>query len=463
MKPQREAFAFTVAVLVTVGGCTSPPTDASKELHHVPGPGILRSMVSIPGNNHTETLTPVNSNTHIGPIGIGSFPRLTLLRVQASGAITPYVNFGSPPPGGYKGTNIDGSYNPGGFWASGACQANVVLGFSISGGFGFCNSPGTGDADLDRAILAQGDGTVMWNRGNTYGHWPECAIDLETPCYLYSDGTSFTVTIDKIPAQATLLPDEVVVDSGDAVTFLASIAPAIYDGVPVPFQFLSSWKFQPDGGGPQQSVCLPGPQCVMTATVSGTVMASVNAQGDSVMLTGHITVDTCPPVSDSVVNDPNVRQGLRHELDLSRPNPNGTGRMERFGWIFRRADGTMYTEFYQGPATECSITPQPPTMHPGTTIVGAYHTHPSKLNELYNTPGCIAKGKPSPFANGGGSKVDWDFTDNPNWGNVPMYIISAAGAIFRLTPGTPKKDRPKNPHKWRFNPADPNSCLALIP
>ena len=155
-----------------------------------------------------------------------------------------------------------------------------------------------------------------------------------------------------------------------------------------------------------------------------------------------------------------MRQGLRQELVASRPNPDGSGRFERFGWIYQRDDGSMLVQYHQGPTGECSSTTMPPAFIPGTHVVGMYHTHPSLSGEIYLTPGCVKKGKADPFSNGGGSDEDWKVPDNPNYGNNPMYIISAAGIISRLTPGWPKNNRPANPHRWRFNPSNPQSCLT---
>ena len=161
--------------------------------------------------------------------------------------------------------------------------------FSVQGSYGFCFYPGM-PRDFDVALLVRGDGGVLWNPhpANITAASPTCN-KTTVPCYVYS-GEDITVTVEKIRADVTFLPDSVTIYRGDTVTFSASITPTHFDGVQVPFGISSYWVFHPDVGSPQ-SVCLPNMAvCNYVPSKSGTMKVSVIAQGDSLAFSSRVTV-----------------------------------------------------------------------------------------------------------------------------------------------------------------------------
>jgi len=276
----------------------------------------------------------------IPSISLGNFPWPTLIRFQASGVIAPIINWGEPPPNGYKGTSLS-TFGPDGEYSEG-CSANVGLNFSVMGIFGFCTYPGY-TPDLDVVLSVQGTGAVRWNPGPGDVHLPECGSYTGAPCYIY-DGASFSWSVEKIAAQVTFLPDFITILRGQQATFSVSISPTAYDGVPLPLQVASAWDFQPDGGSFHYSLsdCLNQTQtwCTFSTTSSGTVRVSVIAQGDSLRFAGHVDAYACF-TGDSLLDDPKIRKMIKMSLDSSDANAAPNLRKERWWGRFQRADGTV--------------------------------------------------------------------------------------------------------------------------
>jgi hypothetical protein len=173
----------------------------------------------------------------------------------------------------------------------------------------------------------------------------------------------------------------------------------------------------------------------------------------------------CPPTEDPVLDDLDVRAGLKNELSLSRPNwATGANRKERRGFIFRRDDGTYFLEPLADPnATMCETgipgLPAVPVI-PGATFVGEYHTHTSKHRERLT--GCRGQ-KPGEdrranrkARSGGGSDADWNYATVRQ---KSMYVIDYDHKVSRLDPdtfeGSPRRN---NPNQWKF-PDATNNCL----
>jgi hypothetical protein len=176
----------------------------------------------------------------------------------------------------------------------------------------------------------------------------------------------------------------------------------------------------------------------------------------------YFSVDVpCPPSGDWVLDDPAVALGLRDELAASRPNPDGSGRTERRGYLYQRVDGSYFLQpAFDQTSTMCGFTfdslPVPPTI-PGATFKGDYHTHPSKhLEPLTGCPG--QRPGETMKANrkakvGGGSAGDWDFA---NLRAKSMYVIDQDGNVWRLDANTLVDNRKNNLNRWRYS----GSCLA---
>jgi hypothetical protein len=97
--------------------------------------------------------------------------------------------------------------------------------------------------------------------------------------------------VQKLPAEVTFTPGDVIVAPGDTIDYSISISPTEYDGVPMPFKITDYWRFQPDSGA-LQTVCLPYASCKFVATKSGRMLVSLHAQGDSIRYEGKVTVES---------------------------------------------------------------------------------------------------------------------------------------------------------------------------
>lgn len=179
----------------------------------------------------------------------------------------------------------------------------------------------------------------------------------------------------------------------------------------------------------------------------------------------------CPPTSDSVLNSLVVRGALVNELLLSRPNTNGQGKYERGGFVFRRADGTYYLQYRDdGVHTDCKVLnpplPADVLVLTGETLVGYWHTHPTRPGEHMYHSACQYYGQGKTlagdrFKNGGGSDGDWEFA---NLSGLPQYTISEprwstqSRQVARLDPGVDSTQRRSNPNRWKFDKHE--ACLV---
>jgi len=364
----RQAFRVFLAALVATQGCGDAPTAEGPDRRPPP---VSFMTVPIAGGNWGGSLTPVDNLTSVEPGSFVTFARPVLVRLRAAGVITPYINWGAYPPDGQRGTSTS-QYGPDGLWSNGGCSANVVLTASVSGGFGFCYYPGL-PKDFDVALVVKGDIGVKWQAGPGWWAPPDCGEGI-APCYLYSDGTSFEWSVDKIAAQTTLWPDQQSATSSTQLTFSTGISPVTFDGVSLPFQVVGYWTFQPTNGS-AQSVCLPNPWCTFTTNKSGKLIVTVFAQGDSLQLEARVDVFSCL-TGDPLLDDPIIRQGLRDAWAGSSPNGPNTGRKERGGGLICPNTGLCTPDLAPiGPQDDaCHFYPADAPNAQQWTVL--WHTHP---------------------------------------------------------------------------------------
>ncbi len=205
-----------------------------------------------------------------------------------------------------------------------------------------------------------------------------------------------------------------------------------------------------------------------------------DADFDDVILSVKIRTP-CPPGSsgDAVLDALEASVGLVDALSTSRPDLPPGSRREVGGLVWQRADGTFFTSIVPpGPGTtECRFDGnfaeagrRPP--EPGAVAVAKFHTHP----HLHDDPvyGCASAGgtrfaqfpgdrgqvpRARPDQNGGGSPRDWDEGTSDGF---PMYVINAAGRVYRLDPGVPSDQRAANPNKWEQT-APTEACFRRPP
>lgn len=174
----------------------------------------------------------------------------------------------------------------------------------------------------------------------------------------------------------------------------------------------------------------------------------------------------CAPTGDPVLDDSDVRQDLSDELFRSRPNPDGTGRVERRGYIFQGADGSYFLAPANDPTgTMCGFTfedlPVPPEIE-GAAFIGDYHTHPNNHREILT--GCLGQPPGEVWRanrkgdSGGGSDGDWEFA---NVRGKSHYVVDIDGKVWRLDSSTLPDARKNNPNRWKFS-GDTNGCVERV-
>lgn len=175
----------------------------------------------------------------------------------------------------------------------------------------------------------------------------------------------------------------------------------------------------------------------------------------------------CAPTGDPVLDDADIRQGLSDELFRSRPNPDGSGRTERRGYLYQEADGSYLLVPANDPTgTMCGFTfedlPVPPEIE-GATFIGDYHTHPNNHREILT--GCLGQPPGEVWRanrkgdSGGGSDGDWEFA---NVRGKSHYVVDIDGKVWRLDANTLPDARKNNPNRWKFSEGDTNGCIQRV-
>ena len=410
------------------------------------GPRLEAAVVSVPSASWSFSFTPVNSRDDIGPTSWGPFFTYpALLRLVATGfamAQCIWPNCG-PAVGPFKAANA---------------FPYLGIGITVTSSLG----PNIGWGEGSDTTYGGGHGAMAarWETGPGDIHQPYCD-QVATPCYNY-DGGTISVAVFKPPIQVTFFPDaDTVAAQGMIAEFQVTFSPTTFEGRLMNFG-VARWTFKPDNGI-MVTVCGMQNPCRFVPSKSGDLYADVIAQGDSMRFTGRVNVP-CPPLTgDTLITKLSVREGFVNELALSRPNPDGTNRVERFGYLVKR-NGQVLVHNQQVTASECHNIPVAPTnLQPGDTVLAMYHTHPSLLAEPYNSAGCIPNGLPNPFGLGGGSLADWALASSPNWGGFyPMYVVAYAGVVSRLDFNTPPAAQLNNPNRWFHHPTNPNVCPVLL-
>jgi hypothetical protein len=179
--------------------------------------------------------------------------------------------------------------------------------------------------------------------------------------------------------------------------------------------------------------------------------------------------ETCLPTNDQILDDPGVKGQLLQALAASRPNPDGTDRRERGGYVYvdDETGVPFLVEELQEGFTECSSNLKPPVDVPviaGFHFIGYWHTHPNNVDEPHYSPSCrdveanrLQHAKTGPREDtGGGSSGDW------GWANLwqrSVYIIDLDKRAWRLDPGRVTESQwAGNPNRWKFDSR--LSCLV---
>ena len=180
----------------------------------------------------------------------------------------------------------------------------------------------------------------------------------------------------------------------------------------------------------------------------------------------------CPPVGDSVLASPGVKDTLLAVLASSRPNPppDTTGRAEKGGVVYERTDSTGAGTgvFFAVPvpdpaATACGFTPRPGPTFPDAIWKFIFHAHPSVAGEPITGCSGMRQGEVGTVSRdyrrwGGGSRRDWDYVRSSG---IRVYVIDLDKNVFKLDPSVPRGSEGNNVgRRWRFDPGGSGTCLV---
>jgi hypothetical protein len=261
--------------------------------------------------------------------------------------------------------------------------------------------------------------------------------------------------------------DRRYVGTGDSVRFTLRSDPVRPITQPV-------WTTIGAPGGVAISGCQPGSTFCQWRVLAMT-RKQVDALVNGVAVVGESQVDTVPcPTKDDLMDDPEVRRGLRQELALSGVgNLPSTARKERAGWIYRRENGSHFV--VNTPdlnATACFVAFRPPPSIAGATPVALYHTHVVAEGEIQT--GCLQKAKEDPNSlllesvppyqagkepfGKGDERIFWQLPGGPLIRR--NYVIGADGDVYRNdeTPPRPIGTQVADNQRWRWNHGTNNSC-----
>jgi len=403
-----------------------------------------------------------------------SLPYDMVVHVTASGTINGHETNWFPT----QPVKDSFTYDARGRYYGGYCFFNVELS-SQHGPLVWCSSSPS-SLLLDTAITVGGKTRLIWGpriftNSTDYDGGHTCGPGSTLPCYNIEGEITVTITRVTSTLSVTSTQQHGALLAGSAIYDTAKSTPASYRSLTLPFTVLH-WDWQPDDDDLVNDECTPSTiVCVFTPSTSGVLIASGVTDGDT--QTAYVRVRVVPAdcdsvLSDSVLNDPQVRHGLRDALAASNPGATWQSgdRRERNGVIWRTPSGTIYTQDASNPGnTPCASwdsIPAPDSA--GSVLIGYYHTHPNVAGD--SVLGCQPAGSHGAIparwlgdtntdgsaraavrargcdVNGGGSDPDWNTT---NVTGAPHYIICADGRVNRLDPGTTRKKR--SPNKWYWN------------
>ncbi len=310
------------------------------------------------------------------------------------------------------------------------------------------------------------DGRTIENCHVTY--WT-CTFRVYSSGRMYLDAVASGVLkteeihIEVAPAKPTLTAVPSFIAAGDSVLFTATVAP-----VPPQGWTITGWVWMPDSGSGGLSAGCPTnqPTCKRKVTKSGTMKVRVLIAGRADSTTARVKVTPCL-TDDPVLDNESVRSQLMNELFKSNVDSTPDKRLEQAGYIYKTPDGSLVVFPATNFSTACMVLTKPKSqlvgLPTGSILVGTYHTHPLSegdpqtgcptgevdlnLNPIYPTE----PWPPETFGHGG----DWSWT---NINEVPEYVITKDGWIYRLDWPVPADIAGGTPHRWLWNNGPGNAC-----
>ena len=436
-----------LAVLLAIGAlaaaCADDQLTNSRSRQAPLAPAPHRLSLSMAAPSASGSVDPQDSNQDETD-QLGNYPHHTLAVITVAGSATMVYNdlpeFGDlantelgvlPPEGWFNGWSWGGN-----------CSGNVSWNFSVTGGRYVCYYDNWGAPRVysDTTVI-KGDGTFTWHRGFRGVGWTTCNGSGEPPCFLIDGG--FTISVEPIPAALVLTASATSVTPSTSVTFTASATPAAVNA-DSRLLTIQSWQWTPDSGS-QTVSCGTNKTCGFTPQSSGTMKVTAIVNGTEQSAERYVIVNSCSPVTDSLLNNPRVRRGFDSLLTASRIDTVATQRIEQGALLWGLPSGEIVIEPH---------TPISPSMchfnwgaippdSGGRVLVGRVHTHPFRVGELTPcNPSTIVGRYP-----GGWSGADWLAVNAFSLArgyNVPSYIVDPT-YIHRLDPS------PTAPGDWRTN------------
>ncbi len=201
-----------------------------------------------------------------------------------------------------------------------------------------------------------------------------------------ADSARLKVTLSKEPASV-----------GDTITYTA--------GTTIPATFnVTAWKWKADTGFAAQppkgyveklkvmNCAQTNITCRHTPGSSGTiwVYGVVNGMVDSVGKHLSVTLKSCPPDGDPILDSADVRQALKDVWRASMADVDSivANHAEYMWGVYRLPDGSIIAQQATFAGTPCGVDPAVPLTVGGTAIlVATIHPHPFMVGQVY-PPSC---------------------------------------------------------------------------
>lgn len=331
---------------------------------------------SVQGQSFSGTLSVSGQYDNTGQVSLPTYTSTTLVKITVSGLTQQIWN--SPPSGMSpqpQSGDLNAAYNVRGAPFSGGCPYGLKLEYG-GGWYDMLPPPG-----CNSAPASSNDTTVIWymtlssgtNRMIRSGAPTYTNPETGLPMYRYS-GT-LNVAVDWIQADAKLSANKRAITANTQVTFTASVSPTSAGGVSVPFSVVK-WRWQPDNGPAVNPVTTcSGVTCLYSPAKSGTMFVDVMVNGVTDTKSIHITVFPCL-IGDSLMDNPEIRRGIRESWDSSHTNAPDTQRLET-GGMYSCTNGICSSTTFPHNA---SLGQDACTYHWDPSLAGGgivyWHTHP---------------------------------------------------------------------------------------
>ena len=387
-----------------------------------------------------------DAGTMSGP----SFPSspATLVKITFSGSTKRMYNtdepYNSPP---HTNGEVIGTYGPDGYAAGGGtCYYGVIVRYNSADvtPTGGC-AGGGGSTPI--YLLVSGAGTVRRGAAPDYH---QCGPTHTDHCERFED-QSLSVAIEPVQADLKLTVEPSTIDSANAgvtIHFSVTALPATAGGDSIPLA-VTSWIFTPDGGGSAINNFVNSRSMNWRPPKSGVMCATANVNGATRTRCKHVNVVHCP-VSDSLLNDPAMRDSLHALLTDGMNDPL---RRERGGVRFRDTvyGQLRYARIIVDSVTNCRLYWRMASHSSNEVVDALLHSHNYGPLDWFVCEGETDSVRYNPGLRGGGSDPDWNTVRavTAYYGYpIPSYAIDTV-AIYRFDASADSGNEEAFRQEWR--------------